>query len=65
MATPIIVQGRAVAAVNSSSNSARRSLKALVEERLPLLKETAAAIGQELEQSPALVNALAPNRPAA
>ncbi len=65
VATPIIVQGRAVAAVNSSSNSARRSLKALVEERLPLLKETAAAIGQELERSPALVHALAPNGPAA
>ena len=61
VATPIIVQGRVVAAVNSSSNSARRSLKALVEERLELLRATAAAIGRELERSPALVHALSLN----
>ncbi len=58
VAVPVMVQGRAVAAVNSSSNSARRSLKALVEERLELLRATAVAIGRELEQSPALVHTL-------
>ena len=58
IAVPIIVGETAVAAINSSANSARRDKAALVEERLPILRRAAGTITRAVEQSPALLHSL-------
>lgn len=61
VAVPVIVGERAVAAVNSSANSARFGKKELARIRVPILQRTAQAIAEALEQSPALLHSLATN----
>jgi IclR family transcriptional regulator, pca regulon regulatory protein len=58
VAVPVIVGERAVAAINSSCNSARMSKDELARARVGILQRTAAAIARALEQSPALLHSL-------
>ena len=58
VAVPIMVGGRAVAAINSSANSARMSKDDLARDRLAILRRTASAIARALEQSPTLLHSL-------
>jgi len=59
VAVPVMVGGRAVAAINSSANSARMSKDDLARDRLVILRRTATAIARALEQSPTLLHSLA------
>jgi IclR family transcriptional regulator, pca regulon regulatory protein len=61
VAVPVMIGERAVAAINSSANSARMSKDELTRARLPILQRTAAAIARALEQSPALLHSLSSN----
>jgi IclR family pca regulon transcriptional regulator len=61
VAVPVMIGARAVAAVNSSANSARFGKEELARIRVPILRRTAQAIAEALEQSPALLHSLATN----
>jgi IclR family transcriptional regulator, pca regulon regulatory protein len=55
---PVMIGGRAVAAINSSANSARIGKEELARARVAILQRTAVAIARALEQSPALLHSL-------
>jgi IclR family transcriptional regulator, pca regulon regulatory protein len=57
-------RGEVVAAINSSGYTGLVTRKALIEERLPLLRASAAALTQVLRRHPALMHSLAPTGPA-
>jgi len=65
VAVPIMIGERAVAAVNSSSNSARMNKEELARTRVAILQRTAGAIARALEQSPALLHSLSSGEDAA
>ena len=58
VAVPIMVGDRAVAAINSSCNSARMTKDELARARVAILQRTAVAIARALRQSPALLHSL-------
>lgn len=62
VAVPVMIGDRAVAAINTSSNSARMSKDELAKARVGILQRTALAIAQALEQSPALLHSLYSNQ---
>lgn len=62
VAVPVMIGERAVAAINTSSNSARMSKDELAKARVGILQRTALAIAQALEQSPALLHSLYSNQ---
>jgi IclR family pca regulon transcriptional regulator len=61
-AVPVMIGERAVAAVNSSANSARLGKDELARARVSILQRTALAIARALEQSPALLHSLSSNQ---
>jgi IclR family pca regulon transcriptional regulator len=61
VAVPVMIGERAVAAVNSSANSARFGKDELARIRVPILRRTAHSIAEALEQSPALLHSLDSN----
>jgi IclR family transcriptional regulator, pca regulon regulatory protein len=61
VAVPIMVGGRAVAAINSSCNSARMTKDELARARVAILERAALAIARALQQSPALLHSLSGN----
>jgi len=62
VAVPVMFGERAVAAINTSSNSARTNKDELAKARVGILQRTAMAIAQALEQSPALLHSLNGNQ---
>jgi len=62
VAVPVMIGERAVAAINTSSNSARMTKDELAKARVGILQRTALAIAQALEQSPALLHSLNSNQ---
>lgn len=62
VAVPVMIGDRAVAAINTSSNSARMSKDELAKARVGILQRTALAIAEALEQSPALLHSLYSNQ---
>ena len=58
VAVPVMIGDRAVAAINSSANSARVSKDELARNRVAILQRTSAAISRAFEQSPALLHSL-------
>src|SRR6185312_5188315 len=62
VAVPVMFGERAVAAINTSSNSARTNKDELAKARVGILQRTALAIAQALEQSPALLHSLNGNQ---
>lgn len=58
VAVPVMIGERAVAAINSSCNSARTGKEELARARVATLQRTAVAIARALEQSPALLHSL-------
>jgi IclR family transcriptional regulator, pca regulon regulatory protein len=62
VAMPVMIGDRAVAAINSSANSARISKDELARARVSILQRTALAIARALEQSPALLHSLYSNQ---
>jgi IclR family transcriptional regulator, pca regulon regulatory protein len=62
VAVPVMIGDRAVAAINTSSNSARMTKDELAKARVGILQRTALAIAQALEQSPALLHSLYSNQ---
>lgn len=62
VAVPVMIGDRAVAAINSSANSARISKDELARARVAILQRTALAIARALEQSPALLHSLSSNQ---
>lgn len=62
VAVPVMIGEHAVAAINTSSNSARMTKDELAKARVGILQRTALAIAQALEQSPALLHSLNSNQ---
>jgi len=62
VAVPVMIGDHAVAAINSSANSARIGKDELARVRVALLQRTAMAITRALEQSPALLHSLSSNQ---
>ena len=62
VAVPVMIGDRAVAAINTSSNSARMTKDELAKARVAILQRTALAIARALEQSPALLHSLYSNQ---
>lgn len=62
VAVPVMIGNRAVAAINTSSNSARMTKDELAKARVAILQRTALAIARALEQSPALLHSLYSNQ---
>ncbi|HEY5208087.1 MAG TPA: IclR family transcriptional regulator C-terminal domain-containing protein [Stellaceae bacterium] len=62
VAVPVMIGDRAVAAINSSANSARIGKDELARARVSILQRTSIAIARALEQSPALLHSLSSNQ---